>query len=385
MRSTLVIVWRRGTQLSRSARFVFPILALSAICPVGFGQKPVVDNRSLRRQKAEILNPQVADLLHSSDPAQKAWAAYIIQQNYLSEYIPDLVEILGQESLQKSPSVLLSAVLDSLIQLKAQVPLDIIAGMNSALAWQKILLLSNMPGSNSQALLALMRDNQGIAWLAAGNLLSDEKAPGFAGELLNELRVAVTISIVERGVVAGFSLGSGSGTGCIAVGLTQVPRDYPPIGFYEITDRPIVGAVVLAAGPHVVYYQRSVILPGQVGAPASLGSGDIDRNREIVEFLKALVGPGLLSSDLKPSEQFAVVWGGPLNFAASVREIKSAVKHKYQQVAAGLISKGLLTPDEALAATTTFHFELSDQRADRSVPLPQVSTDDVGILPGRVP
>jgi hypothetical protein len=384
MRSALIFASRaRNCRWSRLLVAVAPPLIALLMSSNTFARYHLRNIQAPRQgESLARVSSNVGALLKSASPADRAWGAYLAQKNDLSDIVPDLIGVLRQETLSKADPMLMYALLDSLIQLQAEVPPDAITALGPDLVDYQILLMSRSPEANGEALLSLMRNGDGVRWRAVSNLLTSAKAPGFAAELLTELHVKVTINVVDPDQ-AGGGIGSGYGGYRGARLGISVPADFPPTGFFEITDEALAGNVVFAPGPHVVYYSRSVTQPGATGPRTGAIEGRLDKDSAVVEYLKVLTGASGI--DLSPWETFDVTWEGPQKLIEAIKEIKGEMKSKYQQVSAQLMTDGLLFPDEALAASPTFQFELSDQRSDQSVPIPQVLYDEVSILPDRVP
>jgi hypothetical protein len=305
--------------------------------------------------------------LNSASAPERAWGAYLAQKNDLKQFIPDLIEMLRPLADEPSPDHwLLPAVLDSLIQMGADVPSDAIMSL-TGYTTHKLILLSRNPSNYKDALLDLMRNNKGKEWLAAGNLLTEVRGPGLASLLLNDLHISVSIAVVDP--ASGIGIGSGWGSGGAGDGFVAVPEQYPPIGFYGLADYPRRGFIVLAPGPKTIYYYRLVVDSGAQSGWGDSGLG-FDYNEARCEYLAALLKTTPADLTLKSSYDFTEEWKGRAPMIRRFKQIRSQVEAKYESVVSKLVNDGLLQTTEAAGLEPKIEFHVSDLRTDRSVPLP---------------
>ncbi|WP_180539113.1 hypothetical protein, partial [Nevskia soli] len=81
------------------------------------------------------------------------------------------------------------SVLDSLIQLRADVPTDTAVKLYPEFPAHAVILMANSPSDTTSAFLRIFqteKDRNG-AWLAAGNVLVNHRAPGFAAAVQSSL------------------------------------------------------------------------------------------------------------------------------------------------------------------------------------------------------
>lgn len=96
-----------------------------------------------------------------------------------------------------------------------------------------------------------------MRWVAAGNLLAQTRAPGFAARLLGSLKIRASVYVYEREGGHTLSGGEGMNGGGGGGGGRSSGGEFPPFGYYNLDDGAHRGAVVLATGPRVIYYRRA--------------------------------------------------------------------------------------------------------------------------------
>jgi hypothetical protein len=206
--------------------------------------------------------PTAADVrarLHSSNPAEVAWAAFDAATFQMSEVAPDLIAVLDTppEVEERIRYPLISAVLDALIQLRgtgrfpARVPGPAHAILDRYHArWpvQTLILLSApVPGRGETLERWLRSTTSGLEWYAAANELLKESAPtrGVAADLLNGVKLTLEISVSDDGTSGGIGSGLGRGSG-VADGIGENPRGFPPHVVYDFESSHTPGSILLS-------------------------------------------------------------------------------------------------------------------------------------------
>ena len=134
------------------------------------------------------------------------------------------------------------AVLDSLIQLNAAVPVEAIEPFEKRWRAEYILLLARQPG-NEAALLSLRdRNRHLLEWLAVSNLLLHRKSRQFVTRIVAEIRITHE-----------FKAEAAAETRVKPLIGQRFPSGFPPIGMYHLTLAPFSGDALLAHGPKPVY------------------------------------------------------------------------------------------------------------------------------------
>jgi len=254
----------------------------------------------------------------------------------------------------------------------ADVPSDVIMTLKPQFTPHKAILLARSPLANKDSLLDLMRNNTGTVWRAAGNLLTEAKAPGLAALLLKDLRISVAVLVVDPH--SGGGIGSGSSAcGLSGLATIAVPQEYPPIAFYGLIGYPSRGFIVLAPGPTTIYYSRTVINPGTRAPGPPAGNTPLyGRNEAIFECLAILLDTPPSQLGLKPEESYSEEWKGTVAMTGRLKEIRAELTAKYQSIATGMVEVGLLTEPESAELAPHIELHLTDLRSDESIPLPDL-------------
>ena len=128
-----------------------------------------------------------------------------------------------------------------------------------------ILLIRSQQAATSTFLKLLASANANWNWLAAGNVLSKERAQGFPDLLLQKLTQRVDVFVVN----GGFGSGSGGGGSECGFSLGAPKSDWPPVGLYKLTQFPEriprLDTQFLIGGETPVYYWRAE--PGNYDNP----------------------------------------------------------------------------------------------------------------------
>ncbi|HKV41960.1 MAG TPA: hypothetical protein VJX67_22340 [Blastocatellia bacterium] len=308
----------------------------------------------------------VPELLKSTISENRAWGAYLVGQHHLDDFVPSLIEELRAEAEASSHMdwPLERSVLDSLIQLDAKLPPDLFRPLLDHFRAEAIILASNSPVDHQAELLALMRQPLSDSeWLAAGNMLAEVTAPRFAATLLGDIRVDVSVFVVDLDDGSGWGAGShiGYSVACGAAGA-PTPAGYPPLAYYELTTGAKHGSVALGPGPHPVYYVRSATPPG--------GSGGSSSNRDSyrIEYLAEMLNTGVDGLHFRLTSSQTIRWQGAVAFERELTRLRQAAHNSYQGLADRLVAAGLATQDQIPAPNISI--SVTDKRGTGSTPLP---------------
>src|SRR4051812_18218026 len=98
---------------------IFALILILFITATAFGQQP----GSISRETAKR---EIEDLLHSTVTKDRAWAAYLIGKNQITEMVPDLYQLAVSNEPETDRDVhkVQFAALDSLIKLNATLPIE---------------------------------------------------------------------------------------------------------------------------------------------------------------------------------------------------------------------------------------------------------------------
>lgn len=343
---------------------VLVLLASAAPCA---GQVAEDSQRATPLARSLDVSEEAARLLNSEVSSERAWGAYLAGLHGLREQAEALRAVLERESSGGwEDSLVQRAALDALIRLDAEVSAETLRAHLRDSTDEAIILLARDPVKNSAALLELFEEQTPAArWLAAGNLLLEAKARGFAPRLLSELKIHARVWVYDgeaggHGGNGGYGCGSGGGS-------YHAPEGFPPVGFYTLTSEPTRGAVVVAPGPRTVYYVRSLV-PNH--CPECDCDAPAERDARRLEYLAGLLGGAAdwLGFESRPS--FDIVCRNTKECRAELANLRRQIEQPYAALVERLVAEGHLTAAEAETLPPDITFLLSDVREDKSSPLP---------------
>ncbi len=318
----------------------------------------------------------ISSLLQSGDVQKQAWGAHFAAQYRYSEFIPELLNLLNPLPLDRrqwAPQMaaqydLNLVILDTLIQLKAQVPADLLTVYFDQYPDELIILLSKHPREQAQLLIPLISITKGnLYWFALCNILAKLRHPSFARELLRDLQIEIRICVRDDDLQTGLNeeeFGGGCGDGWV-----QIAEGFPPTGIYELTPEPSDDGALFCDGPIPVYCRRVTAAP-HIMAGRGYCMSEINSNRYRLEYLAALLRAPMNSLEICHQKSFFIRWQGIDKYNNDLDEILNHEKEAFAHLKEQLIQQDLLTLQEA----ETLHpnnkiSTMVDLRKDRLVPL----------------
>ena len=332
-------------------------------------QTPAVEHQQLKAKHSAEVKTRVGQLIQSASNKDRAWAAYLIGQYGLKEFVPALIELLNPNSLEPDweTGYVYRAVLDSLITLRISVPSDRLAPLYERFPAQTLIILARSPSENSEALLSIAEQpGSEVSWVAACNLLAESKAPGFASFLLRSLKIEVEIAVSEKGNRIVGSGGLWGSSGCALP--FHITNDFPPTFHYELTQEPKRDAVVVAPGEHPIFYRRSPL-----GSGGSFDDRGVERNRYCLEYLAALLGLSVSRMELRERYSKSVAWSGIQDYKVEVISFRELVKGNFERLKRQCVDKELLSDSEAEALRPNLIITVNDLRKNKTPQLPEIS------------
>jgi hypothetical protein len=235
-------------------------IALLSPVSIAVGQRLATDVQQLR---LEDLDPTDATQLTSKwldngNPRLRAWAAFWAERDDQFQCVPQLLDIVahhnsGAANSSSSSSwtdddAALLAVLDALICLHADVPVNEAEALYGEFPAHALVLLSRSHEDAGEALLGILDSTKSFTdWLAAADLLAARPPPGFAARLLRVISTEATIRVLDPGHGA---LEEGWGGSCASSGEDSRPN-WPPVGAYRLTARQSPGSELFAEGENL--------------------------------------------------------------------------------------------------------------------------------------
>ena len=126
----------------------FTLGLLCLLCPASWGQ---VDPSDVAGPSSE----QVQQWLASSDARTQAWGAHAVLEGHRTELLPALIGAITRAEALKAHGPgderhAEAAILDALIQLDGNLPVDVLAGLDGSLWTQEVVLLARLPWSDAE-------------------------------------------------------------------------------------------------------------------------------------------------------------------------------------------------------------------------------------------
>ena len=370
------------------------VLVLSVFLPPRALAQVPSDPAAVIEKQRQQSSQQAAEWLASPDPRIRAWGAYLVLRDQRTELVPVLLSIVSTYNTSKLSSVdqsrdeqdAMFPVLDALIELSIQVPAADAARLFPEFPAQSMILLSRFPAGAQKELLDIFRttENQPGAWLAAGNLLAMQSAPGFAAVLLGGMTVHVVVTITDPGMGA---MGRGEGGSCAGGGLPSRPG-WPETGNYSLSESAGPGDVVLASGIDVAYYHRTVNSAYSVYSKIVFSPcvhrvpRDLARQQYLAQILNAPQSDPPLRSEISHN----IPWSNEASYINGVQALILGQEEGFSAVAHRLQAAGLLTADEAATIRPKLRVTIWDQRhqAHTALPFPPFEPDQRNVTFDRL-
>jgi hypothetical protein len=306
--------------------------------------------------------------LHSGDPRLIAWAADFARRTHDAQIIAEMPALLehwaipqaiGDDDSQAAQRRAVTAVLDTLIQENAQVPIPAIAAVAEIFDAQAAILIGRLPLSESRATLEDWTYGETGTWTGrtlariASMMLAKDPGPsrGFWGR--DDGRVGFVASVVVASesqlqitVAAAKTEHEGTGSGACGDSMgRKLSPGWPEIYSYGLEENnPQVNAPVVVDldGDRIV--SRRVKENGGWGS--CYGVQDLNpstRHRLIAHWL------GVTEKEMswQPVEGFTIVWTGKAAYQRQLGEITEAQRAKLHASVEALRQRGLLTESEA--------------------------------------
>jgi hypothetical protein len=355
----------------------WPLLAMTALAQQA-PPDPAVVMDSLEKQMAPLANAW----LNSADPRTQAWGAYLVLRDRRTEAIPALLAMLAAFPIVEQPATqadvdrhdAMLEALDALIQLGVQTPAADAQRIYPEFPAQSLILLSRSQEDTAAALLAVFKSERrwSAAWLAAGNLLLQHHAKGFAAALIEDMTVHAQVMVTEPGLESG---GGGESSCCGASPSPKAKAGWPPVGVYGFGgcgESLRSGDTVLAGGTDSAYYRRQVSASYQMEDVSSCGCGaDWDLVRQ--HYLTNLLSDSADQPPVSAHVSHTIVWQGPDAYRSALAAFIGDQQRVFAELARRLGDQGLLSEEEAKSLRPRLQIRVSDQRASQEPALPAVA------------
>ncbi len=264
-------------------------------------------------------------------------------------------------------------VLDALIQFGAQVPSGDAQRIYPEFPVQSLILLSRSQEETSPALLTIFTSERRwpAAWLAAGALLLERRAEGFAAAVVDGMTVHAQVLVTEPGT----GYGSGRSGPCCGAGLPPKEKaGWPPLGVYAFGgcgDRVQPGAMVLAGGTDPAYYHRQVNASyySDVLSCGCIPDQDLVRQH----YLTTLLSDSPEQPPVHAHVSHTIVWQSPDDYQSELAAFIGAQHHIFAELARRLGERNLVSDAEAKSIHPRLQIRVWDQRSSREPALPAIT------------
>lgn len=357
-------------------RFVCCVFSgLFSILPLHQEQTPTVEHQRLNAiHKAEV-KTRVDQLIQSASTRDRAWAAHLIGEYGLKEFAPALIELLNpnQPDPEWETALAHRAVLDSLIRLGISVPYDSLMPLYERFPHETLIILARSPSENRKALLSIAEQPRlEVCWVAACNLLAENRAPGFASFLLKSLKIKIEIAVSDEGT-RGYGYGIGGSSHASGCGVSQVTDGFPPTARYQLIQEPERDAVVVAPGVHPVFYRRQVIEPCVTNLRGtSVADHSVQRNLYCLEYLAALFYQSVSELELRETHYKSIAWSGTQRYKVEVISFREFVIGNFERLKKRCVELNLLSEAEAEALKPNLIIRVMDMRENKTPKLPEI-------------
>ena len=332
--------------------------------------------------------------LNSADPRTQAWGAYIVLRDRRTDAIPALLEMLAAFSVVDEAATqadadrhyAMLAVLDTLIHLGADVPAADAQRIYPEFPVQSLILLSRSPNDSPDAVPTLLeiftseRRSQ-AAWLAAGNLLLQRCAEGFATAIVEGLTVHAVVTVTEPNAGGGFW---GGVLCCGLGGSARAKAGWPPVGVYAFAgcgDRLQPGAVVLAGGTDPAYYYRQVNSSYQIdGASGCCGCCRPDQDLVRQHYLTTLLSASADEPPVRAHVSHTIMWKDVDGYRGELRDFIAQQQRVFAELARRLGERGLVSGEDAKTLRPKLKVRVLDQRPSRQPTLPAIATEADNVM-----
>lgn len=310
----------------------------------------------------------VHGFLTSPDTKTQAWGAWYAGRDVMTDLIPGLLAVVARHEHPETLAEYAArdVALDALIQLRAEVPADLIARLVEDKPVHALILAARSQDA-SGTLLEFVRDNPDAAehWFAAANLLLSQRQPGFARVLVARLTLDIDVYVSDDGGTIG-GVGGGMSIGCGGGGARD--PGLPPWAAYQLTTTARPDVVVLALGPVPVYYERQLSTGGVMPTPHSSSiHGPTSQQR--LQYVAALMGISEERVPIRAEATHSIKWTDQASLDAAVQSFRADTRRRFAGFLSTLVEAGLIPKEEAGDIEPAIKVTVHDVRTEQSTTL----------------
>lgn len=348
----------------------------------------------------------ISQWLQGGDERLVAWAAYFAAQNHDIAELPHLAlraeswhplperefdnhgNYIPRSQEQRERSEAMTQVLDALIQLQGTVSPQAVEQLANDFPAQALTLFARMPEPERTGL--------------AEDIYSTRRGAGVAYDwhtVAHDEMVHMAAAILARHPPAGFTASLLNETSVVLnVNITDTPQK-PPVGFGTNICGDFLGTKPIPGWPQPwtyvveeIWHQRNLnersVLVAEDPAITTRRAQSTSSCSTLRWFSSAVrlrlveqeagASPGELDEGTRQFDNLA--YTGPDSYSAALVAIIRRHIQEFRDLSAHLQRLGKMTPHEAEMAGPVFHLRITDERADKTKPLPEVHPDNPKIV-----
>jgi hypothetical protein len=370
----------------------------AVLAPFGQAQAPSESNGS-------TANSSAGGWLGREEPNVVAWRVHDAMIAHDGAAIPELLSLASQwqplspqtysngsqwprlSAQQEEERDAMTAVLDALIQLNAEVPAATLRNLALDFENAVAVILARMPIEESGPLSlefyrSPIRANSTLQYVSAA-LLALHPRSGFAGKLLGDIKVRAAVVVILPG---GPSEGSGSIGDCF--GSSKPRHDgWPESGQYKLSGEMSNGATLLVAGTEPIYVNR-VESSRYLGDTCDGSGGFYLGAAQRRDFIAEMLGVASEAIPWKTDPRRDIEFESFQQFHGELLTFIDEQQQMYRATAEELEARGLLDPTEVSQSLPQMDVDLTDARwvdsdGERPKDAEPISRDAIK-LPARV-
>ena len=342
----------------------------------------VVRNNDRTNQEADI-EATVRKLLESGRPPDRAWGAYMIGSDGLSNLAPLLYKLLDHKDADWNfeQSLVDHCALDSLIQQGQSVPARMVVSLFNRYPDETLILAAKDPDETQGALLGLiMQERRDLQWFAIANILSKQKTPGFAALLASDINITISVEVVDNlGIGTGHGSGLGSGCSSSCGGGVEQVEEYPPIGLYRISDKRDGSDGLVSDGIHPIFFKRRLVAAGDNFFGNDGCSSDWSRNTARLAYLANMLQAETSDLGINLDNSETIECHNIEQYRRQLTGIRAKVETSFGGLVARLVAGKLVSSEDAATLRPKLAITIFDSRTDKSFRLTRIDPDIVRI------
>ncbi len=309
---------------------------------------------------------RVTALLAADTAKDRAWGAYFAGKHGLSASVPRLIELVKDHAKDDgfAGQALRRALLDAILRLGGRPDQETCKLLLLGNRTSMVVLLSTWGPEAEPLLLPLLSEKEGtgpFVGMAVRMLLAEGKSPHLAADLLEDLELYATVSVMSKNSAIGVG-GRGFNQGNPKRReLIPILPGWPPAVRYQLTDRATPGVVLLVNGTHPIYYRRMEVARGEENA-LSGETPDFPRQAFNLRCLAHIMRWDMRFLGLKHYADNMIWYENDEQYIEEAQPWLDRIREKYANLVKQLVSRKLLTEEEAGGMRLKLDITVHDMR-----------------------